>query len=328
MIWVAMGFMLLAATLVVAWPLFRSQRRLTLSLWTAVATVLIVSALVYSQIGTPVAPDAPATIDDMVASLAERLEENPDDLNGWTMLGRSYVQMRRYPEAIDAFARAVALESSSNAQTLADFGEAIVLSESGRISDRAGQLFENSLGLEANNSKALFYGGIAAIERNDRELAANRWEALLALSPPPEIQEVLRQRIAEWRGLEETALATDAAAGGTAVISVGVSLAADAAAQIAPDTTVFIIARDPDQPSPPIAATRRMASELPATVALGDADAMIPGRLLSGFDRLEVIARASTSGEPIAQTGDWYGEKIMVVSESTTVEIVIEHEVQ
>lgn len=328
MIWVAMGFMLLAATLVVAWPLFRSQRRLTPSLLTAVATVLVVSAVVYSQIGTPVAPDAPATIDEMVASLAARLEENPDDLNGWTMLGRSYVQMQRYPEAVASYARVVALESSSNAQTLADFGEAVVLSEAGRISDRAEQLFENALGLESNNPKALFYGGIAAIERNDRVLAADRWEALLDLAPPPEIQEVLRQRIAEWRGLEQPAVSIEVPASTAAIISARVSLAEGVAAQIAPNATVFIIARDPDQPSPPIAATRRMASELPATVTLGDADAMIPGRLLSGFDRLEIIARASPSGEPLAQTGDWYGEEIMVVSESAAVDIVIQHEVQ
>ncbi|MEX0977042.1 MAG: hypothetical protein WDZ50_08110 [Woeseia sp.] len=328
MIWVVMGCMLLAATLVVAWPLFRRQRRLTPSLLTAVATVLIVSAVVYSRIGTPVAPEAPATIDDMVASLAARLEENPEDLNGWTMLGRSYVQMQRYPEAVAAYTRAVALESASNAQTLADFGEAVVLSEAGQISDRAEQLFENALGLETNNPKALFYGGIAAIERNDRALAADRWEALLALAPPAEIQEVLRQRIAEWRGLEQPVLSGESSASNAAVISARVSLAAEVAAKIGPNATVFIIARDPDQPSPPIAATRRMASELPTTVTLGDADAMIPGRLLSGFDRLEIIARASTSGEPIAQTGDWYGEESMVISESAAVEIVIEHEVQ
>ncbi len=328
MIWVVIGFMLLAATLVVAWPLYRSQRRLTPSLFTAVATVLIVSAVVYSQIGTPVAPEAPATIDEMVASLAQRLEKNPDDLNGWTMLGRSYVQMQRYPEAVAAYGRAVALESAPNPQTLADFGEAVVLSETGRISERAEQLFENALGLEPNNPKALFYGGIAAIERNNRVLAADRWEALLALAPPPEIQEVLRQRIAEWRGLEQPVLSGETPGSSAAVITARVSLAADAAAQIAPNATVFIIARDPDQPSPPIAATRRLASELPAAVTLGDADAMIPGRLLSGFDRLEIIARASASGEPIAQSGDWYGEQIMVVSESAAVEIVIEHKVQ
>lgn len=328
MIWIVLGAMLFAAALVVAWPLYRRQRRVTPSLIGAVATVLIVSAVVYSQIGTPVAPQVPATIDEMVASLAGRLERNPDDLDGWAMLGRSYMQLQRYTEAVTAYQRAVELESASNAQTLADLGEAIVLSESGRVSERAALLFENAIGLESNNPKALFYGGIAAIERNDRALAADRWEALLALAPPPEIQEVLRQRVAEWRGIEQPAAAAQPQPAADSLISANVSLGTDAAQQVGANVTVFIIARDPEQPSPPVAAVRRRASELPATVTLGDADAMIPGRLPSNFERLEIIARASLSGDPIEQSGDWYGAQIVTVADSSTVDIVIEHKVQ
>lgn len=328
MIWIVLGAMLFAAALTVAWPLYRRQRRITPSLLTSVAIVLIVSAAVYSQIGTPVAPQVPATIDEMVASLAGRLERNPDDVDGWAMLGRSYMQLQRYPEAVTAYQRAVDLESASNAQTLADLGEAYVLSESGRVSERAALLFENAIGLEPSNPKALFYGGIAAIERNDRALAADRWEALLALAPPPEIQEVLRQRVAEWRGVPQPAAAAQPQSAADALISAKVSLGPDAAQQVGADVTVFIIARDPDQPSPPVAAVRRRASELPATVTLGDADAMIPGRLPSNFERLEIIARASLSGEPVEQSGDWYGAQIVAVAGSSTVEIVIEHQVQ
>lgn len=328
MIWLILGAMLFAAALAVAWPLYRRQRRVTPSLLGAVATVLIVSALVYSRIGTPVAPEVPATVDQMVASLAERLEHNPDDLDGWAMLGRSYVQLQRYAEAVNAYQRAVDLESASNAQTLADLGEAIVLSDGGRVSERAALLFENAIGLEANNPKALFYGGIAAIERNDRVLAADRWEALLALAPPPEIQDVLRQRVAEWRGTEQPAEAAQPQPASGALISANVSLGTDAAQQVGADVTIFVIARDPDQPSPPVAAVRRRASELPATVTLGDADAMIPGRLPSNFERLEIVARASLSGEPVAQSGDWYGGQIVTVADSSTVDIVIEHKVQ
>jgi cytochrome c-type biogenesis protein CcmH len=328
MIWIIFGAMLFAAALVVAWPLFRLQRRVTPSLVGAVAIVLIVSAVVYSQIGTPVTPEVPATIDEMVESLAERLEQNPDDLDGWRMLGRSYMQLQRYTEAVTAYQHAVELESASNAQTLADLGEAIVLSESGRVSERAALLFENAIGLESNNPKALFYGGITAIERNDRALAADRWEALLALAPPPEIQEVLRQRVAEWRGVEQPATAAQPQPASNALISANVSLGADAARQVGANVTVFIIARDPDQPSPPVAAVRRRASELPATVTLGDADAMIPGRVPSNFERLEIIARASLSGEPVEQSGDWYGAQIVTVADSSTVDIVIDHQVQ
>lgn len=330
MIWIALGLMLLAATLVVAWPLYRRQRRLTPPLVGAVVTICIVSAAVYSQIGTPVPPDAPPSIDAMVSSLARRLEQNPTDVDGWKMLGRSYVQLQRYEEAQRAFARAVELESSNDAQTLADLGETVILSEGGRIGERAGQLFENALALEPNNPKALFYGGIAAIERSNRALAADRWEALLALSPPPEIQDILRQRVAEWRDAapEAAPAASTVTAGNGSLITANVSLSEPAAAALGPDATVFIIARDPAQPSPPVAVQRRKVSELPASVTLDDGDAMIPGRLLSGFERLEILARASVSGEPTAQPGDWYGEQVVTVTGQPSVDIVIGQQVE
>lgn len=325
MIWIALGLMLLAATLVVGWPLYRRQRRLTPPLVGAIVTILVVSAVVYTQIGTPVPPEKPASIDAMVASLAARLEENPDDVDGWKMLGRSYVQLQRYDEAERAFQRAVNLESAGNAQTLADLGEAMVLSEDGRLSERAGQLFENAIALEPNNPKALFYGGIAAIERGNRERAADRWDALLALSPPPEIREILEQRVAEWRG-EATAPAT--VDEGRPVVTANVSLSEQAAAEVGPEATVFIIARDPEQPSPPVAVARRKVSELPASVALDDGDAMIPGRQLSAFERLEILARVSLSGEPTAQAGDWYGDRVVTVAEEPSVDVVIGQQVQ
>ena len=111
------------------------------------------------------------------------------------------------------------------------------------------------------------------------------------------------------------------------MVAVKVSLGPDAAASVSPDATVFIIARDPAQPSPPIAAARRIVSELPAEVSLSDADSMVPGRLLSAFERLEIVARVSRSGEPMARPGDWYGEHTISGRGAAPVEIVIERQV-
>lgn len=331
MIWVLFGIMLLAAALTVAWPLYRREKRLTPGLIGAVGTVLILSAVVYSLIGTPLAPEPRASVDEMMASLEQRLAEEPEDLDGWKMLGRSYVQLKDYPKAIAAFERAVELESASNAQTLADLGEAVLSNDDTAITGRAGELFENAVAVGPANPKALFYAGIAAIARGEQELAADRWESLLALSPPPEIQAILRQRIAAWRDVAQPEADTApqaAAAASEPVVAIDVSFGADAAKAIGPDATVFIIARDPSQPSPPLAALRRKASELPLRVALGDADAMIPGRLLSTFAHLEIVARASISGEPLAQAGDWYGEQTITTADTRTVNIVIEQKVQ
>jgi cytochrome c-type biogenesis protein CcmH len=325
MIWILFAGMALAAALFVALPIYRRDRRVTVGLAGAVAVVVALSAALYWRIGAPVQPDAVASIEDMVASLDRRLQENPDDVEGWRMLGRSRLQLEQYEQAVAAFERVVELESAGNAQSLAQLGEAL-LASGPQGAARSGEYFDSALALEPANPQALFYGGIAAVHGGDREKAADRWEALLALSPPPDIERILRPRIAEWRG-ESPAQAQQAAAAPEPVVAVNASLGEAAAGAVAPDATVYIIARDPARPSPPIAAARRLVSELPARVTLSDADAMIPDRLLSAQDRLEIVARISNSGEPMARPGDWYGQDTVATPGQEPVEIVIERQV-
>ena len=321
MIWFLFGAMLLAAALCVAWPLYRHDRRVSPGLVTGVGTVLVVSAGVYSLVGTPVPPETP-DVGEMLASLEARLAEQPDDVDGWTMLGRSYMHLENYPGAVRAFTQAVELEGSANAQTLVSLGEALLGTDSEALTGNAGQLFENAIAIAPNDQKALFYAGMAAAARGDTPLAADRWEALLAQSPPPEVRAILEERVAAWRGTVLDARGSV----GSPVVQVDVSLSDAARAAVGPDATVYIIARDPAQPSPPIAAVRRKVSELPLTVPLGDADSMIPGRLLSSFENLEIVARASLSGQPLAQSGDWYGRQ--TITNGDTVQIRIEQKVQ
>ena len=322
MIWLILSLMLLVAATVVVWPLFRHQKKLSLQSTTAILFVVALSAGLYASIGTPGGQSAGsemASVEEMVAGLDQRLRENPDDLAGWKMLGRSYFQLGNYDKAIAALERAVEIESASNGQTLVDLGEAIWMQDQRSLTGRAGELFENAIATSPNNPKALFYGGLVAVERGERFLAAERWEALLASSPPQGIQDILRQKIAGLRG-------EDMPDG--PIVSATIELGAAAENVVDPNATVFIIARDPAQRRPPIAAVRRRVGELPAVVALSDSDAMIPGRLLSAFSELEIVARVSMSGQPVAQSGDWYGEKLIRPSETSEVSIVIDREVQ
>lgn len=326
MIWLLFSGMALAAALFVALPIYRRDRRVTPGLAAAVAVVVALSAGLYWRIGTPVQPDTVATVEQMVASLEERLQDNPENVEGWRMLGRSRLQLEQYPQAVAAFERVVELESSANPQSLTQLGQAL-LASGPKGAMRSGEYFDSALALEPANPQALFYGGIAAVQRGDPEKAADRWEALLEMSPPPEIERILRPRIAEWRG-EPAGAAQQAVAAPEAVVAVNVSLGEAAASAVTPDAVVYVIARDPDRPSPPIAAARRLVSELPAQVTLSDADAMIPGRLLSGQDRLEVVARVSSSGEPTARPGDWYGQDTVSAPGTEAVDIVIERQVE
>lgn len=336
MMWIYQIVMLLVALAFIAIPLRVFRERLGNTAIPAGLFVVVLSVLLYRQIGTPDATSLVATnsnnmpsIEQMVASLDARLQQDPNDLDGWKMLGRSYAELRNFPKAIAAYETAVELESGSNGQTLVDLGEVILMSDRSSLGGRAGQLFESSLAIAPSNPKALFYAGMAAVEKGNRELAADRWEALLATSPPANVEQIIRTRIAEWRGEEAPAVAAPAvAAPEKSVITANVTVDDAAAGAIDPGATLFLIARDPGQPRPPIAAVRRQAGELPAAIALSDADAMIPGRVPSGFQELEIIARVSGSGEPTAQPGDWFGQAILDTANGSEIDIVINQQVQ
>lgn len=349
MFWLITGVMLATAVLIVAVPLYRAEKRLSVTSIAAIVLVTSVAGIVYSQIGTPGAQSVQAeaqhmaSLEDVTAALAARLENNPDDLEGWKMLGRSYLQLGNFPQAIAALQKAVDMESAQDGQTLVDLGEATLMNDDTTLDGRAGQLFENAVALAPDNPKALFYAGLAAVERGDNALGAKRWEALLATSPPENVRQILQQRIAELRGevpaaqqpvmaaappaAVEPEEASTSSAPADGVVNLAISLGESASAAGLPDATVFVIVRVPDQPGPPVAAIRRRVSELPATVAIFDTDAMIAGRPPSAFESVEVVARVSLTGQPGEQPGDWYGRRIIDTGSGEIVPIVIDEQV-
>ncbi|MGI9220047.1 MAG: tetratricopeptide repeat protein [Woeseiaceae bacterium] len=326
-LWIFIAVLCLVATLFVAYPLYRHEKRLSSLIIGCVVLIVGVSLLVYDWKGSPNVPSAVGggaapDVAAMVESLATRLEEDADDIEGWKLLGRSYVTLQDFAGAVDAYEKAVALENSQQAQTLVDLGAAILARDNSRVEGRTAALFESALAIDPNNGEALFYGGIAAINRGDTELAIQRWEVVLSLSPPDNVRAFMEQRIAEWRG-ESPAAAPPTAEQAGPVVTLNIAVADAAANDLPAEASVFIVARDPAQPSPPIAVTRRQLSELPVQVTLGDRDAMIPGRNLSGFAEFEVIARISVSGEPIAQPGDWFAAAIVDPAKNDNIELVI-----
>jgi cytochrome c-type biogenesis protein CcmH len=303
-----------------------------------------VGAGIYNHVGSPGVSsghgnvDGLPPMDEVLTSLRARLAENPEDIAGWKMLGRTQMTMQEFAGAVTSYEHAMQLENGQNAQTLVDLAIALLSRDrSMAIEGRPAALIESALALDPNNPAALFYSGVAASDRGDVDMAIARWEVLLGLNPPPEIRAMLEQRIAEWRGEEfvaepapAPAAAEETAPAGVpadAVVAARVSLSDAAINAIGADANVFIIARDPAQPSPPIAVSRLRLSELPTMVALGDAQSMVQGRALSGFDEFELVARVSLSGGPAAASGDWYGSLIVRPAENNSVLLTIDQQV-
>lgn len=347
MFWIVLVILCLLAVVFAVWPLWHKSRRLTPLVASVIVFTVAVSGILYDRIGSPGVPsgrsqgaehtaDLPG-MEDAVASLQERLANNPEDVEGWKMLGRTQNAMRNFAGAADAFERAMELENGQDADTLVNLALAITNRDGGPLQDdRAVSLLENALELNANNQAGLFYMGMAAANLGDTSRAASLWERLLTLGPPQDVRGILEQNIAIWRGeappptpsvSQEPAPAPEAEIPEDAIVSARISLSDEAMAAMSGDPSVFIIARDPNAPSPPIAVTRRMLSQLPAVVSLTDDQSMVAGRNLSGFAEIELLARVSLSGGPAAQSGDWFGSMIVRPSETNSVLLTIDQQV-
>lgn len=319
-LWIGAAVLLAAAlgfVLVPAWRHARGTQTRPVASLVAAGLLVPFAIGLYLQVTTwsesPPPDAALPPVNDMVAGLAERLERNPDDVAGWRLLGQSYIALGRYAQARRALQEAWDRTDMPDDALRVAFAEASALEDRSSLAGEAGALFDEVLAHDPSNQKALWYGGLAALMKQQPELARERWSRLLALGPPEAIAQVLREQIEVLGGPLEASSTSAPSAGSEAaspaqpagvrlLIRVDEALAAEV-----PDTaSLFIFARSPGG-GPPVAVLRRSAGALPGEFGLSDADAMIPGRSLADFDTLTIVARISLSGQPTEQPGDLFG---------------------
>lgn len=315
----------------------KPQSRETRSFSTAIGVGValpVLAALLYFQIGTPqglnAKPDpvneaSSITRDDfeqMTSKLAARLSKNPDDAEGWSMLGRAYRALDKLEDSATAWSRAAAL-MPQDATILADYAEALAISRQGQLAGEPTQLLTRALKIDPDNPKALALAGGAAFERGDYRKAILRWEQLLAKSTgDPEMVQALNTGIAEARA-RLSGKATPAAA-----ISGTVTLSPALAKQARPDDSVFVFVRASKGPRMPLAITRVQVSKLPYDFRLDDSMAMVPEMKLSNYSEVIVAARVSRSGSAQPVAGDLEGASAVVKPGAAGIRVVIDREVQ
>jgi cytochrome c-type biogenesis protein CcmH len=250
-----------------------------------------------------------AALENAIASLEQKLAGNPADEQGWVLLGSSYLALDRPVDAIKAYQRAIDLSSGNNLAARLGAAEAAITANPEALSGPAGQEIEAVLVQDPRNPKALWYGGILALSRGDVTAARSRWEALLGLDPPQEVRQIIAAQLAQLDAVSAAPEPANPGTGATAGIDVRVSLSDSLRNRILPSAPLFIFVRDPANPGPPLAVVRRLASELPLSVRISDADLMRPdGPRLSALKSAALVARVANGGNPVAQAGDLYGE--------------------
>jgi cytochrome c-type biogenesis protein CcmH len=288
--------------------------------------VPLAALAIYLAAGTPRAlspqPAMPddAQIEAMVNRLAAKLRENPDDVEGWKLLGRSYTVLGRFDHAVAAYARA-AERAPRDPELLADFADALAMVHGQRLAGEPERLVQRALEIDPNNLKALALAGTAAYERRDYAKAAELWSRMLPLvSPGSEDARSISDNVDEARKL--AGIAAQPGVRGT------VRLSAKLKGQAKPGDTVFIFARAVEGPPMPLAAFKARVADLPLDFNLNDAMSVVQGIKVSGYSRVIVAARVSKSGEAKPQAGDLLGQSKPVANDARGVDVVIDQVVR
>ena len=303
-------------------PLWRGKPALPLTL--AIVLALATVAL-YRIVGTPAALDQVAwtpaevpsdeTLPDAIAQMEAELQRDPDQPEGWRLLGRAYVATGQVAKARDAHARAASL-APEQPDVLVEAAETRALADPQRRFDaQAVAQLDRALLLQPEHQRGRWFLGIAQRQAGDAAQAARTWETLLPMVDPGTAAS-LRTQIDAAR--TQAGLAPLPAAPGTSppdhAITVRVTLDPEFAARVRlrGDASVFVIARVPDGPPMPVAVEKRNVAELPFTVTLDDADGPMPTQKLSALPEVELIARLSMSGKAMPQAGDLESVPVLV----------------
>ncbi|MGZ8992663.1 MAG: c-type cytochrome biogenesis protein CcmI [Burkholderiaceae bacterium] len=304
--------------------------------WSAVALAVIIpvaAGALYWQIGTPdaLSPSAVAAhdagqptreqIDAMIAQVKQRLEKEPNNVEGWAILARTHYTLGNFQEAAAAYATLSTLVPN-DADMLADYADALAMSQGRSFAGKPMELVRLALQIDPTQWKALAMLGSEAFDRKDYRAAVDYWQRLQDSAPA---DSPLRQRVQgsidearSLAGMPPVALAqkggvTDSASAGRSV-SGTLTLSPSLGSKVRPDDSVFVFARPADGSRMPVAVVRARVGDLPLQFTLDDSRAMAPTAKISALSEVIVNARISRSGNAIPSSGDLEGatEKVKV----------------
>jgi cytochrome c-type biogenesis protein CcmH len=292
------------------------------------------SMLMYSVLGEPAALDpmalkqgvnasdevTPEKLTEMATALTRRLQDEPNSMEGWVMLGRVQRARGHFEESAEAYGKALALSRDDNLSI--ERAEVLSQKNGGSFAGEPWAIIQRVLTADPLHLNALFLAGSASYAEMNFNTALRYWERAREVVPAdsPDAPE-LDRAIAEARekmGLpaippRAVSAVTDASTNAPAAkaamaassISGRVTLVKELQGLVAPTDTVFVYATPVAGSRMPVAIVRTTADKLPLDFVLDDSTAMNPSVKLSGMDEVTVRVRISKSGQAVAQAGDY-----------------------
>jgi cytochrome c-type biogenesis protein CcmH len=290
------------------------------AIWTAVVLAVALplgSMGMYMWVGQPEAlnplalktPDQvdPKDLTKMAQTLAEKLQDKPDNLQGWVMLGRTYRTLENFDAALRAFDSALKLSDDDDLKL--ERIEVIAMQRQGQFEGEPWNVIREVLQRDPQHFGALLTAGSASYAEGKFADALKYWEQarkpLDANNPDLAGLESAIATVRERLGMPP-AKAAPAAASGLNVTG-QVNLSASLKSKASPNDVVFIYATPANGDRMPLAIFKTTVSQLPFNFTLDDSTAMAPDRKLSAAGEVMVKVRVTKSGNAMPQSGDLSG---------------------
>jgi len=265
---------------------------------------------------------------ELIASVAERVVQRPDNLYYWTILAEDAVASNNMLAASGYFAEAIRIQPNEP-YLLGQYAQALFFVDANRFSDRVIAAVDRAYGADSQNQTVLGLKGIQAFQEADYPRAISYWQgASTGLNPASDSWKALQGGIQQ--ALQLAAEASKVSAGvSTEVpadidgVRVSINLSLDPSIEYTPDQLVFVAIVEADGPPMPLAARKLVASQLPLELTLSDRDGLMAGRSLADKN-IRVVARLSSTGSATPQAGDWQVISDAVKSNSDALKFSLE----
>jgi cytochrome c-type biogenesis protein CcmH len=309
--------------------------------------VPVASMLMYATLGQPLALDPAALqsesehgtgishekMTEMATALTRRLQDDPNQIDGWIMLARVQRAREHFDEADEAFRKALALSKDDNLAI--EHAEVLAQKNQGNFAGQPWAIIQRVLTADPQHLNALLLAGSASYTELNYRSALRFWERAREVVEPdspdaPELDRAIAQArekmglpaapprsnaMANAPGQPNTnstnnGAAVNASAGApnkqvsTARITGRVSVIKELADKVAPTDIVFVFATPVSGSRMPLAIVRTTADKLPFDFVLDDSTSMNSAAKLSSMTEVTVKVRISKSGQAMAQPGD------------------------
>ncbi len=300
--------------------------------------VPVAASVMYAVMGQPLALNpaalqaeaeqgsdiSPEKMTEMATALMRRLQDEPNQIDGWIMLARVQRAREYFDESDEAFRKALALSKDDNLAI--EHAEVLAQKNQGNFAGQPWAIIQRVLTADPQHLNALLLAGSASYSELNYRSALRFWERAREVVEPaspdaPELDRAIAQT-REKMGLPSAPTRSNAMANAptsqSATSSVGasnnqassarisgrVSVIKELADKVAPTDTVFVFATPVSGSRMPLAIVRTTADKLPFDFVLDDSTSMNPAAKLSSMAEVTVKVRISKSGQAMAQPGD------------------------